>query len=171
MDVSIVIPFFNNVEWLYEAVNSIDEAASLQYEIIIIDDGSEEKIDFNRFLENESKIICIRQSNQGPGKARNIGIAKSKGEYIAFLDADDIFIKNKLAKQLSYMKANEFVWTHTSFIRFLPTGGETIVRVGDFHGQVFPMCLAHIPIATPTVMVKKDILDEFPTPISEDMRY
>lgn len=171
MEVSIVIPFFGSVEWLYDAVNSINEPSSLEYEVIIIDDGSEEDIDFNRFEENRGRITYFRQPNQGPGKARNIGISKAKGEYIAFLDADDLFVKNKLTNQLTFMKSNGFVWTHTSYTRFFPSGKENIVHLGYFHGYVFPICLAHNPIATPTVMVKKNVLDEFPSPFSEDMRF
>lgn len=171
MDVSVIIPFYNNVEWLYEAINSINEKSNINYEIIIIDDGSKEKINFSKISDKRELIRYIRQDNQGPGKARNLGIEKAKGEYIVFLDSDDIFIENKLTKQLEFMRKNQYYWTHTSYIKFYPNGHEELVDNESYCGDIFPKCFAYNPIATPTVMVKKDALRNPKKRFSEKMRY
>lgn len=171
MDVSVIIPFYNNVEWLYEAVNSINEKGNLKYEIIIVDDGSKEKIDFSKISDKKELIRYIRQYNQGPGRARNLGIQEAKGEYIAFLDSDDMFSENKLTKQLEFMRNYKYYWSHTSYIKFYPNGCEEIVDNRNYYGEVFPKCLAYNPIATPTVMVKKEALENPKKIFSEEMRY
>ena len=68
MDVSVIIPFYNNSYWLYDAVNSIKESSNLSYEIIIVDDGSHEEIDINKMSDHRTRIKIIRQKNQGPGE-------------------------------------------------------------------------------------------------------
>lgn len=171
MDVTVIVPFYNNVEWLYEAINSINEKSNVSYEIIIVDDGSKEKIDFNKMRIKREQIRYIRQDNKGPGKARNLGIEDAKGEYIAFLDSDDVFIENKLTKQLEFMRNHEFYWSHTSYIKFYPHGEEKIVDNESYSGDVFPKCFVYNPIATPTVMVKKDALEKPEKRFSEEMRY
>ena len=95
MDISIIVPFYNNVEWLYDAINSIEETPRISYEVIIVNDGSKEIIDKSKFHNRNNSIRIIEQPNQGPGKARNNGINAALGEYIAFLDSDDLFVKNK----------------------------------------------------------------------------
>lgn len=171
MDVSIIVPFYNNVEWLYDAINSIDETPSISYEVIIVNDGSKEVIDENRFNNPNNAIRIIEQLNQGPGKARNNGIDIAVGEYIAFLDSDDLFVKNKLTKQIEYMKENNLDWCHSSYIKFYENGKEELVDNSDYFGMIFPKCLAFNPIATPTVTVKKTALENPAKRFSETMRF
>lgn len=171
MDVSIIVPFYNNVEWLYEAINSIDETQKISYEVIIINDGSKETIDINRIYNRNNLIKIIEQPNQGPGKARNNGIDVARGEFIAFLDSDDLFVRNKLAKQLMFMKDKNLDWCHSSYIRFFENERQELVDNSDFFGMVFPKCLAFNPIATPTVMVKKSALENPSKRFSETMKF
>jgi hypothetical protein len=171
MDVSVVVPFYNNVNWLYEAINSIDESTTLSFEIIIVDDGSEEVIDTSKFIKCDKQIRIVSQLNQGPGKARNNGIDEAQGEYVAFLDSDDLFIKDKLSKQIKYMKDNNLKWCHSSYIKFYENGNEELVDNSNYFGMVFPNCLAYNPIATPTVMVKRDALKNPTKRFSETMRF
>jgi hypothetical protein len=171
MDVSIIVPFYNNVEWLYDAINSIDEIPSISYEVIIVNDGSKEIIDKSRFSNSNNEIRIIEQPNQGPGKARNNGINIVVGEYIAFLDSDDLFVKNKLTKQIEYMKENNLDWCHSSYIKFYENGKEELVDNSNYSGIVFPKCFAFNPIATPTVMVKKIALENPAKRFSETMRF
>ncbi|MEA4820739.1 MAG: glycosyltransferase family 2 protein [Erysipelotrichales bacterium] len=171
MDVSIIVPFYNNVNWLYDAINSIDEPKTLSLEIVIVNDGSKEIIDINRFIKHKKLVRIITQTNQGPGKARNTGIDVAKGNYIAFLDSDDLFVKSKLSKQINYMKDNNLSWCHSSYIKFFDNGKEELVNNSKFFGMVFPKCLAYNPIATPTVMVKRDALENPTKRFSEIMRF
>ena len=83
-------------QYLETCLNSIINQTLSNLEIIVIDDGSIDNSMFvlNKFQSEYDNIKVISQENQGPGKARNVGIDNSKGQYIAFLDADDIFIDN-----------------------------------------------------------------------------
>jgi glycosyltransferase involved in cell wall biosynthesis len=171
MDVSIIVPFYNNVNWLYDAINSIDESSTISFEIIIVNDGSKEAIDTNRFINHKNQIKIIDQPNQGPGKARNTGIDEAKGEYVAFLDSDDLFVKDKLSKQIQYMKDNNLSWCHSSYIKFFENSKEELVNNSYYSGMVFPKCLAYNPIATPTVMVKRVALENPTKRFSETMRF
>lgn len=86
---SVVIPTYNRLNHLGEAVRSVQNQSYSKYEIIVVDDGS---VDGTReWLAKQKDITAIHQPNRGPGAARNQGIARSRGEYIAFLDSDDVW--------------------------------------------------------------------------------
>ncbi|MDP2844414.1 MAG: glycosyltransferase family 2 protein [Acetobacterium sp.] len=171
MNVSVIVPFYNQVNWLYDAINSIDESESLSYEVIIVNDGSSEVIDVTKFIKHNERINIVNQINQGPGKARNTGIDVASGEYVAFLDSDDLFLKNKLSKQIKFMIDNNHVWSHSSYIKFYENGKEEIIDNSSFFGMIFPKCLAFSPIATPTVIVKREALENPLKRFSETMRF
>lgn len=171
MDISVIIPFYNKVEWLYDAINSINEKDNLSFEIIIVDDGSKEKIDLNKIIRNKKHIKIIRQTNQGPGKARNNGISKAVGDYIAFLDSDDLFVNDKLSIQLEFMRKYDFTWSHSSYFKFYENEKKELVDNRNYDGMIFPDCFAYNPIATPTVMVKRMALENPKKRFSEKMRF
>jgi len=137
----VIVPFYNNVQWLYQAVNSINESTELQYEIIIINDGSKESIDVSKFQAKENLYI-FSQKNSGAGAARNTGISKAVGEYVAFLDSDDLFIKNKLTIQLNYMKKEGLVWSHTNYYEFSQNQKTKINRCIIIQKFDFPLLLS-----------------------------
>ncbi len=103
--VSVIIPTYNRLDLVQNAIHSVVLQTYQNYEIIIIDDGSEKPISF---LENEyDKLRVIRHnSNLGEAAARNTGIHASTGKYIAFLDSDDEWLPEKLAIQVSYLEQN-----------------------------------------------------------------
>lgn len=171
MDVSVIIPFYNNINWLYDAVNSINETKNISFEVIIVNDGSNEEIDLSKFDKNRNKIKVFNQINQGAGKARNFGMEQSIGEYIAFLDSDDLFIKDKLYKQINFMKKNNLSWSHTSYIKFYDNETEQLIDNSYYHGMIFPNCFAFNPIATPTIMIKKEALKNPIKQFSEKMKF
>lgn len=104
--VSVIIPFLNGSDWLIEAIESVLNQSYLDYEIILIDDGSEEQHsirarDYN--LKYPDRIIYTEHPghvNKGVTISRNLGISLSKGKYIAFLDSDDCWLPHKLMNQL-----------------------------------------------------------------------
>lgn len=117
--ISIIIPFFNEEKYFTECINSVLKQTYLNYEIIIVDDGSK-KI-FKRKLENlqsknPKKIKVFFKKNEGVSSARNYGIEKSKGEYIAFLDADDTWLPHKLEYQLNLLKKYNLNFIHNSYL-------------------------------------------------------
>ena len=121
--VSIIIPYKDNLKYLFSALNSAFRQTYRNFKIIIIYD-SENKIDLYKIkkflrIKNRKKLppvsIKINKINLGAGYSRNVGIKKSRTKYVAFLDADDIWAKNKLKSQISYMEKNNYVFSHTSY--------------------------------------------------------
>lgn len=103
--VSVIIPVYNGEEFIGDAINSVLAQTYDDYEIIVIDDGSIDNT--KRILDQfAEKITYIYQSNQGVAVARNTGIKATRGKYIAFLDADDIWFKNKLKLEVEILENN-----------------------------------------------------------------
>src|SRR6185436_2567452 len=101
--VSIVIPVFNAAALVASALRSVFAQTFSDFEVILVDDGSEDHEALTTALaEFSGRVRCIRQANGGPAKARNTGIAASTGELVAFLDADDEWLPEKLARQIEY---------------------------------------------------------------------
>ena len=100
--VSIIIPAFNAEGRIREALDSVFEQTFTDFEVIVVDDGSQDGTvgDLQAFA---SRITLIRTDNRGPGAARNTGVAASRGRYIAFLDADDTWLPDKLQFQMEYL--------------------------------------------------------------------
>jgi len=101
--VSVIIPVYNRESLIASTLDSVLNQSYSQLDIIVVNDGSSDKTNeiLSVYQANYSqKITVINQNNQGQIKARNNGIKKAKGEYIAFLDSDDLWLGNKLEKQL-----------------------------------------------------------------------
>src|SRR5690349_11805158 len=90
---SIVIPTYNRAELIPLTLNSVIEQTFFDFEIIVVDDGSTDDTEksINAYLEDK-RISYYKIKNSERGAARNYGVSKSKGEYITFLDSDDIFL-------------------------------------------------------------------------------
>ncbi len=168
--VSVIIPFYCNIQWLEEALQSVENQTYKKYEIIVINDGSKE--DISNIMKRHNNCKYIFQDNSGPANARNNGIGKARGEYIAFLDSDDLWRENKLEVQIGYMKKTKALWTYTGYYIFSGDHKQKKAHFIPITGNIFPQCLVSNPIATPTVMIDTDFLKRnenirFPS----DMRY
>ena len=116
--ISIIIPYYKKKEFIAETLNSINDQSYKNYEIIIIyDDENLNELKYLKELVNKKKNIriLVNEKNSGAGISRNNGIKDSKGEFIAFLDADDYWHKDKLLKQLNYMINEKINFSHTSY--------------------------------------------------------
>jgi len=123
--ISIIIPVFNGERYIQETIKSIRNQTFENYEIIIVDDGSTDHtaLCVQQYLD----IRYIFQENKGPASARNTGIKKAKGKYLAFMDADDIWTPDKLSKQLAFMEDNNDVgYTFTRHKLFLSENMEAM---------------------------------------------
>ena len=121
--VTIIIPYKKNLDYLFTALKSIFKQSYKNYKILIIYDD-EDKSDLpkiKKFFKSETikkKISCkiiVNKNSLGAGYARNVGIKKSITKYIAFLDSDDLWAKNKLKVQVNFMEKNNILFSHTSF--------------------------------------------------------
>jgi glycosyltransferase involved in cell wall biosynthesis len=157
--VSVVIPFHNRLGWLAEAVESVKTQTYSNIEIVLVDDGSSEDVRAHLDLKDEA-IRYVRQSNKGPSGARNCGIDLAQGEFVAFLDSDDLFAPEKVSRQLASMLDHaDILISHTSYQRMDETGNLLeVIHSGQYSGWVFPEILLGCGIATPTVMVRRSAL-------------
>lgn len=106
MKISTIIPTYNNADYIEEAINSVLAQSHPVDEIIVIDDGSSDDTEtrVNAIAQKTDKLSYIKQHNQGPSVARNHGIELANGDWIAFLDADDRWPKNKIALQIAALQ-------------------------------------------------------------------
>lgn len=119
--VSIIMPAYNSEKFIKSAINSVIKQTYENWELLIIDDGSGDKTlnIIEKFSNNESRIKSIpNKSNNGVSDSRNKGIKLAKGEWIAFLDSDDIWHPKKLKMQLetARLKSADFIYTGVTYI-------------------------------------------------------
>ena len=104
--VSVVMPVYNVEVYVAEAVTSVLDQTFTDFELLIVDDGSTDaSVDICNLI-HDPRIRLIHQTNRGLAGARNTGIRKAKGDYIAFLDSDDLWTPDKLARHVAYLDAN-----------------------------------------------------------------
>ncbi|MEP1643734.1 glycosyltransferase family 2 protein [Rhodopirellula bahusiensis] len=107
--VSVIIPAFNSERWIGDCIASVTEQTHENLEIVCVDDGSQDATFevAHAIAENEKRLTVIQSTNQGACRARNIGIEKSNGKYLQFLDADDLLGKNKIKSQMSLLNGTQ----------------------------------------------------------------
>ena len=154
--VSVIIPFYKNKEWLIAAIESVQEQTFKEFEIIVVNDGSEETIVDLHQKYPDIKFLEI--SNSGPGKARNYGIDHASGEYIAFLDSDDLWCSNKLMEQVNFMEKTNAQWSHSNYIKFWDNSDKLQEVKCEMEGSIIPSMFITCTIATPCVMIKRNVL-------------
>ncbi|SFV56631.1 Putative N-acetylgalactosaminyl-diphosphoundecaprenol glucuronosyltransferase [hydrothermal vent metagenome] len=116
--VSIITPSHNASKFISECINSVLIQTYREWEMIIVDDLSTDNsvTIIKEFVEKDKRVKLIElKKNGGPAKARNIAIKESKGDFIAFLDADDLWKKEKLERQLDFMKKYNLAFTYSSY--------------------------------------------------------
>ena len=136
--VSVIIPCYNQARFLSEAIESVLAQSHRHFEIVVVDDGSSDRPE--DVVASYSGVRCIRQANQGPSAARNVGIRASRGDYLVFLDADDRLLPEALTVGLEELNANAectFVYGHCTFIS---STGYPLFRAGGTPGQGRTLC-------------------------------
>jgi glycosyltransferase involved in cell wall biosynthesis len=161
--VSVIIPTYNRSNFITETIDSVLAQTYLDFEIIIVDDGSTDNTLEVLSLYGE-KIKIIQQDNQGQGPARNAGIKSSKGEWIAFLDSDDLWKPNKLQMQYELIKnKHDLVWVYSDADAFDVITGEILYSFGDkqklWEGDILEKILIQNFIPSPTPLIKKSIFE------------
>ncbi|MCU5142592.1 glycosyltransferase [Bacillus cereus] len=116
--ISIVIPSYNASSFIKETIQSVQSQTYTNWEMIIIDDVSKDNTRelIKEEIKKDGRIQLIElQKNGGAAIARNIGINNAKGKYVAFLDSDDLWLPEKLEKQLEFMQNNDIAFSFTSY--------------------------------------------------------
>lgn len=128
--VSILIPTFNSAQFIAETIASVQQQTYENWEIIVVDDVSTDGTValISKIRETDVRIqLQVLERNSGTGVARNTALAKAKGKYIAFLDADDLWKPEKLEKQILFMQMNDLPFTF-SFYDCIDEQGNSLNR-------------------------------------------
>jgi len=166
--VSVVIPAYNCEKFIATAIESVLSQTYGDYEIIVVNDGSTDKTDevISRYA---SKIKKIYQPNKGPANARNAGIVSASGEYIAFLDADDAWLPEKLEMQMAVFERNHNLGIMCSDTYVVDSGhfdkcDHSTRRYFQMwppsRGDVFIKLFSQNFVATSTVIARKACFDK-----------
>lgn len=105
-EISVVIPCYNQARFLYEAVSSVLHQVGVTLEVVIVDDGSTDDLLPTLKSLASADVRILRRPHAGAARARNIGIEVSHGEFLAFLDADDLWSSDRLERALGVLKAS-----------------------------------------------------------------
>lgn len=117
--VSIITPCYNGEKYISETIDSVLGQTYPNFEMIVVDDGSKDNSArvVQKYQQKDKRIKLIKQNNAGSAAARNNGIRHANGQYIALLDADDVWLPNFLEKQIHFMKKNSTVCVFSSYDR------------------------------------------------------
>jgi glycosyltransferase involved in cell wall biosynthesis len=171
--VSIVMPSYNHEKYVAEAIQSVLDQTFQDFEIVITDDGSLDKTveEIKKFKDPRIKLFCF-EKNQGASVAANNCVRNATGKYIAILSSDDVFLPDKLEKQVNFLDKNDEVGAVFGQAQIIDQDGKTLDDNENYYCQVFRQenksrhgwlnhffyvgnCLCH-----PSAMVRKQCYDK-----------
>lgn len=171
--VSVVIPVRNGKDYIQEALESVLQQSFADLELLLIDDGSTDD-DYDRYALQDPRVRVIHLAGNGVSRARNVGMAQSRGEFIAFLDADDVWFPGKLEAQVRYFDAHPDVGVvFGKFIRWpaQPDGGfapasslvQDVVRLSkteeERSGWLYTRLLDGLLVGMNTAVVRRSVYE------------
>ena len=160
--VSVIIPYYKKKSFIVETVNSVLNQTYKNIEILLIyDDEDKEDLKFlhQNFQHNKNIKIYENEKNLGAGPSRNKGISLALGEYISFIDADDLWMKDKINKQIKFMKDSEFKICHTNYKVVNENGNTLGIRYARNFNYVKDI-LKSCDIGLSTVIIEKSIFSK-----------
>ena len=158
--VSIIMPSYNTAQYIGESIKSVQAQTYENWELIIVDDCSTDNTDtaVDPFLSDERIRYLKNSRNSGAAVSRNYALREAKGKWIAFLDSDDLWLPDKLEKQINFMLENGYHFSYTNYVEIdensIPngkyvTGPKKITKTGMYN-YCWPGCL--------TVMYDADVI-------------
>ncbi|MGV8048739.1 MAG: glycosyltransferase family 2 protein [Anaerolineaceae bacterium] len=160
--ISVIIPSYNCSDFITEALDSVFSQTYPLHEVIVVDDGSTDKTD-EVIKKYSDRISYIKQDNGGPAKARNTALKLATGEFLTFLDADDIWTPNKTETQIRvFLSKPNIGLVYSRFVDFNNESGDDVqVRPSTLYsGMILNKLLTANLVGWPTVMVRKSVLDK-----------
>jgi len=158
--VSVVIPVYNGERYLAKAITSVLDQTYKNFELIVVDDGSTDKSATIARSFNDDRIRYLYQSNGGASKARNLGVAASRGTVIAYLDSDDAWLPRKLERQVDYLTSHKEVGAvYCWFVVLEPNGSRRVcsLSVGHNPWEIIKTGCGLLPSAT---AFRKEVLQK-----------
>ena len=160
--VTVIIPYFKKKDFIEETLNSVLKQTYKHLEIILIfDDEEKADLDFIKILTklDDRIILLINETSLGAGLSRNLGIKKASGDYICFIDSDDLWDENKIKIQLEFMVKNNYKITHTSY-KIIDKNNKIIGLRKARNFENINDLLKSCDIGLSSVMLKRNILND-----------
>ncbi|PEX06320.1 glycosyl transferase [Bacillus cereus] len=165
--VSVIMPCYNGQAYLEEAIQSVLSQSYSSLELLIIDDASTKPIKniISKFIYDKRVRLIQHQENQGVAIARNTGLKNSKGRYVAFLDSDDLWHKNKLEKQLNFLWNHQVAFVFSEYEVIRKTSDDIINKISVPYTIDYLNLLKNTIIGCSTVLIDRKATDSFEMPI------
>ena len=164
--ISIIVSIYNSDKTLSKMIESVLNQTCQNFELILINDGStDNSLDIvKRFMKADERIVHIDKENSGLTKSLNIGLKRAKGKYIARIDADDIWKKDKLEKQIKFLKENQdYALVGTAYDEIDELGNiiylKQRVPLLLQHKDIINNIVKYNPFLHSSVLFRKDILE------------
>jgi glycosyltransferase involved in cell wall biosynthesis len=160
--VSVIIPTYNHRDYVLETLESVFAQTFTDYEVIVVNDGSpDDPAELLRPLAEAGRIKYIEQPNAGQAAARNRGLAEAKGEFIAFLDDDDLWPPDKLEWQVRAMRSGSFVAVYGFSEMFGTSDAQRVPEAPGPSGCVFGHFLEGNWMSSPgQVLIRRTALED-----------
>lgn len=166
--VSIVTPVYNAEEFLSDTIDSVLGQTFTNWEHILVNDASTDgSLNLLKsYAEKDDRIQVINLAeNSGAAVARNTGLEAARGQYVAFIDSDDVWHQDKLARQLQFMEENQYAFTYTDFA-MVDTDGTILKAKADVPDQLgYRQLLKNTAIACSTVVIDRHVVGNFKMPL------
>ena len=166
--VSVITPVFNAEKVIGATLESIFNQTYKNIEIVLVDDCSSDNTSkvIEEYCKSHPEIVYFRQpANQGAGAARNKALELAKGQYVAFLDADDLWYPEKTEKQIELLKEKKGFFSYTA-IEMIDADGRIVKKKRKVKETInYKFLLRNTMIATSTVIVDRTVLGDFRMPL------
>lgn len=165
--VSIITPTYNCGKYIGETIESVQQQSYRNWEMIIVDDCStdDSKEIVKSYMLNDKRINYYRmENNSGPAMARNKAMEMAKGQYMAFLDSDDLWMPEKLFMQIQWMKENKHFFSCTSYMQ-IDEKGKVLNKIIRAKKSVnYNRLLLDCPVGNSTVVYDVSHMGKFSVP-------
>jgi len=159
----VVIPCYNQARFLGEAIESILSQGYSDFEVIVVDDGSQDDTEkvASRYATEDSRVKLVRQENRGLAGARNTGLAEARGEYVVFLDSDDRLVGGALEVGVRELGSHPRCAFVSGICRKITADGSVVPEWEQFRVRDDPYLelLRSCPIYVPTVMYRRSVFE------------
>lgn len=162
--VSVITPCYNAEKFIVDCINSVLTQTYQNWELLLIDDGSTDKtLDIIQSFSKRDeriKVFTTEFPSGGPSHPRNIGLSKASGDFIAFLDADDLWLPDKLEEQIYFAEKNNLSFIYSDYEK-VSLNGERKKRILKMKAHVtYTDILHHCEIPCLTVLIKRELIQK-----------
>lgn len=161
--VSVIIPAYNAARWIAETIDSVLVQTFRDFEVIVVDDGSTDETP-EIVAKYGNSVRHVRKENGGESSARNAGVRAAHGKYVAFVDADDLWLPEKIELQMKlFTKCPDLAWAYCDALVFDGQTNQVLWKISDttkpYEGDILRPLLLDNFIGSPTPIIRRDVFD------------